>query len=86
MKSKIALILLVIFLFGLVGCESATTIEETNKDESSMFVLVEKTGGWYVVYHKDTKVMYAISNGYYNGGTFTMLMNADGTPQVWEGE
>ena len=85
MKNKIALILLVIFLFGLVGCGNAT-VEGANKDESSMFIIIEQTSGWWIVYHKDTKVMYAVSNGYYNGGTFTMLMNADGTPQIWEGE
>lgn len=28
---------------------------------------------------------YLMSNGYYNSGTLTMLVNADGTPKVWEG-
>ena len=39
-----------------------------------------------IVYDKDTKVMYSISNGTYNRGTPTVLLNADGTPKIWEGD
>ena len=38
-----------------------------------------------VGYDPDTGVMYAMSNGGYNSGTLTLLVNADGTPKVWEG-
>lgn len=31
-------------------------------------------------------IMYAISDGYYNHGTFTVLLNPDGTPMLWESE
>lgn len=31
------------------------------------------------------KVMYAVSGGAYNNGTFTLLVNPDGTPMLWEG-
>ena len=48
-----------------------------------MFVLIEVAASWKIVYHKDTKVMYAVSNGNDNYGTFTLLVNADGTPMVW---
>lgn len=37
-----------------------------------------------IVYQKKTKVMYAISNGGYSSGTVTMLVNADGTPLVYD--
>lgn len=47
---------------------------------------VEDMSTWKVVYHKKTKVMYAVSDGSYNYGTFTLLVNADGTPMIWEGE
>lgn len=37
-----------------------------------------------IVYDKDTGVMYAVSRGPYNQGTFVMLVNADGTPKIYE--
>lgn len=41
---------------------------------------------WSVVYHKDTKVMYVVTNGEYNGGTyiFTLLVDAQGRPMLWD--
>ncbi len=39
--------------------------------------------GWLIVYRRETKVMYAVSNSNHNVGTFTLLVNADGTPMLW---
>lgn len=50
-----------------------------------MFVEIESTMYWSVVFHRDTKVMYAVSEGDKNYGTFTLLVNPDGTPMIWEG-
>ena len=36
----------------------------------------------YIVYERKTKVIYAISKN----GMFTLLVNPDGTPQVYDGE
>lgn len=47
----------------------------------SMFVMVECCGNWSVVYHRDKQVMYTIGR---DSGTFTPLVNADGTPMLWE--
>ena len=61
-----------------------TTFPET----TSPYVLVY-TDTYFnceIVYDKDTKVMYSISNGTYNRGTPTVLLNADGTPKIWEGD
>ena len=72
----------------LCGCSSNyVETEKTNQVEknTSMFVEIETTNRWKVVYHKDTKVMYAVSYGSYNIGTFTLLVNADGTPMLYEG-
>lgn len=72
----------------LSGCTGATVEDETqynNKDTiASMFVIVECADYWYVVYNKDTKVMYSVSRGSSNRGNFTLLVNADGTPMIWE--
>ena len=88
MKRKLAYILILSMLL-LSGCDVKTvkTVGEVGtvqKDDTSMFIEVEQTGGWKVVYHKETKVMYVVSTGTYNFGTFTLLVNADGTPMLWE--
>jgi hypothetical protein len=49
-----------------------------------MFVEIERTSSWKVVYHKETKVMYTVSFNVYNSGNFTLLVNADGSPMLWE--
>lgn len=76
----------------LSGCSNVTIEDENqynNKDTiASMFVVVEKAAYWLVVYNKDTKVMYAVSYSPYsshNYGNFTLLVNPDGTPMIWEG-
>lgn len=72
----------------LCGCSGINTVEEENKGcktPKSMFVQIENVGTLVIVYHRETKVMYAVSDGYYNAGTITLLVNADGTSMVYEG-
>ena len=79
------IILSIVVMF--TGCAS-TRAEATEVDVSNdgdTFVCVDSDYCCWIVYHKDTKVMYAISNGQYNRGTVTLLVNADGTPMIWEG-
>ena len=81
MKRKICLLLVVVFIFLFTSCAK---VESVQKDgQLSMFVVIETTSGWEVVYHRDTKVMYAVSTGAYNIGTFTLLVNPDGTPMIY---
>ena len=50
-------------------------------EEESMFAKIEHQLFWYtIVYHRDTKVMYAISKD----GVFTPLINADGSPMLYK--
>ena len=83
MKRKFLCIMVLIAVL-LTGCQEVESIGDDST--SSMFVEVETTSFWKVVYHKETKVMYAVSYGSYNLGTFTVLLNADGTPMLWDGE
>lgn len=86
MKRKLAYILILSMLL-LSGCTKVETVNENNNNkDTSMFVVVELTGMWEIVYHKETKVMYAVSSGPYNGGTFTLLVDADGKPMLWGGK
>ena len=88
MKRFIAIMVLILCVC-LCACDTVQSQEEIDKSSSggktSMFIKLESASSWLVVYHKDTKVMYVVSCGYYNCGTFTMLVNADGTPMVYGG-
>ena len=85
MKKLIAIFMAIALCACLfVGCSSPEAVEDVSK--SSSFVIVEDAYGYYIVYHRDTKVMYVVSGGSYNRGTFTAMLNPDGTPMIWEGE
>lgn len=79
---KKIIVLLFILAILLTGCGQEVR-SEFDEDSESMFTIVEKTNVWQVVYHNDTKVMYAVSYGGYNSGNFTLLVNSDGSPMIW---
>lgn len=81
-KALIAPLMLILLVFA--SCTA--TVEKTeSQQETSMFVQVERTECWQVVYHNETKVMYTVSRGMYNSGNFTLLVNPDGTPMIYKG-
>lgn len=82
MKKVIALLLI---LLMLVGC-GKTTRAESESDEGKRFVTIETAFTYLVVADRETGVMYAVSNGMYNCGTFTLLVDKDGNPLIWDGE
>ena len=47
-------------------------------------VYVEETGAYCIVYDRETKVMYAVSNSGYNYGNFTLLVDANGDPLLYK--
>lgn len=49
-----------------------------------MMEKVEDEWGYAIYVDKDTNVMYIKGHG--GGGTFTVMLNADGTPKIWQGE
>jgi molybdopterin biosynthesis enzyme len=83
-----ALIALVVLVAVLASCSEGAVVEVEGKDaqNTSMFIEVERTDYWRVVYHKDTKVMYVISYGAKNSGNFTVMVDRYGFPLVWEGD
>ena len=86
MKKVLAVIFALVVAVS-VSARGANQPEKVdNADSSSRFVIVEDADSWYVVADKDTRVMYVVSDGFYNRGTFTLLVNADGTPLVYTGE
>lgn len=89
MKKKGLIAFVVAGIMVLSGCGDKVPVDKKYETETiSMFVEVERTFNWTVVYHKDTKVMYAVSyvgEGVKGNGSFTLLVNADGTPMTWKG-
>ena len=82
-----AFLIVASIVLTFAGCASiraeAKEVEETGNGNT--FVLVDADYYCWVVYHKDTKLMYAVSRSPNTIGTYTLLVNADGTPMIWEG-
>lgn len=80
-------LIMILFILLLTGCGENTDFQDSQKE--NMFVYIQPVDYKYdydVVYHRDTKVMYVVSRGSYNCGTFTLLVNPDGTPMLYEPE
>lgn len=79
------LLVMILCMVLLTGCGNRVDSQSYEKD---MFVYInpQSYNNYYIVYHKDTKVMYAVSAGPYNCGNFTLLVNPDGTPMLYEAE
>jgi hypothetical protein len=88
MKTNIKKIMVLgLLTFALMGCgKKVNNIEPDKESDASMFVCIERTMTWTIVYHKETKVMYAVSDYGYGSGVFTLLVDRDGNPMIWEGE
>ena len=85
MKRFFVIFVVLALCLSLCACGGPPVQVESNVSAASMFVEVENNLAWRVVYHRETKVMYVISEGHENCGNFTVLLNADGTPQTWKG-
>lgn len=75
---------IVIVLLMLAGCAKTEKVKE--QSFVSRFMTVESTNAWRIVVDRETRVLYAVSLGMYNIGVFTVLVDADGKPLLWEGE
>lgn len=82
MKKVIAILLV---LLMLVGCVK-TTRAESESGKGKMFVIIETGQTYTIVADRETGVMYAVSDGAYNHGTFTLLVDKDGSPLIWDGQ
>lgn len=89
MKKKILCLLMVLILpvLCLCGCSKSTT-SNTNAQGDSL-VCVEQnanlSGCYYIFVNRNTRVMYFYFRSG-NGGGLIVMLNADGTPMLWEGE
>lgn len=83
MKHILIIITAMIILLA-TGCAKVENKFEQEPVDVSMFERVEYTSVWEIVADRETGVMYAVSRGMYNQGTFTVLVDADGKPMIWD--
>lgn len=87
MRTKIFVLAILILCLLLTGCGakmSTANDSAVNDGDRSMFVKVEEGDTYIIVYHRGTKVMYVISDGIYNHGTFTVMLDANGKPLLYQ--
>ena len=78
------MLLLLLLLTGCGAKMSTANDAAVNDGDRSMFVKVEEGDTYLIVYHRGTKVMYVISDGIYNHGTFTVMLDANGKPLLYQ--
>ena len=68
----------------LTGCGKS---EESEEQENKRFKQLNGsvTDNFYIAYDTETGIEYSVSNGAYNHGTLTILVDADGKPLIYEG-
>ena len=86
MKKFVCRVCVSAVVIGLVVlfCVGCATVQEADAKTERMFEYVADEGGFKIAYDKETKVMYAVSDGLYNCGTVTPLFNADGSPKLYK--
>lgn len=75
--------MIIVFFLGIIcltGCA-----KETEPDKQRRFLTVEKYTSFIIVCDRNTDVLYAVSDGGYNSGNFTLLVDADGKPLLYDG-
>ena len=84
MKNVIVAMLIVILLAIPVLAICIPFADAAVSNSNEMFVTVEQGWNYQVVYCRTNRVMYAVSRGYANSGTFTLLVNPDNSPMLYE--
>lgn len=84
-------ILILIAVFAFTACdpmyksvENESFKEGTEENMTSMFVLIETTDYWRIVYNRETKVMYSVQRGADSYGLMTPLYNRDGSLMTYK--
>lgn len=84
MKKLILIVFVILMVFVLSGCSGMKKIQELDDVIPKSFAVFEEYDYGRVVIDTETKVMYWLSTGTYNGGTLTLLVDSEGKPKIWE--
>ena len=84
MKKILLIIMALLVVILLSGCSTMEKVPE--KGQSSTFMIYEDYPSGDILVDGDTHVMYWMSASAYNYGTLTLLVNADGSPKIWNGD
>lgn len=63
---------------------SAASVINAGENYNNVFEKIGYGSSYDIVYHKQTKVMYVVSDGKFSQGNFTVLVNPDGTPMIYK--
>lgn len=86
MKKRVALILVALLVILLLsGCAAQTDGTVGDETQPGHFKLIKQNLSYAIVYDTSTGVMYTMSTNTHNYGSFTLLVNADGSPRIWGG-
>lgn len=85
MKKLIVMLMLAVTLAGC-GHSSESDIRDGEKSDQKRFVSVETEWSYFIMVDRETRVMYVVSNGTYNHGTFTVMVDENGKPLTWDGD
>lgn len=90
-KLQLTLVICIIMAVLFAACAgskaepaNAVSVIDTKEDYNNVFEQIGYGNGYNIVYHKQTKVMYVVSDVAYNRGNFTLLVNPDGTPMIYK--
>jgi len=78
MKKIAFLALMTILLLTLCSCNKSSE----NQIENTRFIKIESYGLGAIVVDSETNVEYWMSEGAYNRGTLTMLVDENGNPKI----
>ena len=82
MKKLISLVLALVLIFALAGCNGTSSENETT---SNRFIKVFSEYSNCIYVDSETNVMYFWHSGGYSGGLSVML-DKNGDPLLWEGD
>ena len=82
MKKLISLVLALVLIFALAGCNGTSSENETTSDR---FIKVYSEYSNCIYVDSETNVMYFWHSGGYSGGLSVML-DENGDPLLWEGD
>lgn len=82
MKKLIISITAIVIVVGLAYILKDLIVLDAMASEDR-FIKIDKYDYGYIVYDKQTKVEYAVSNGSYNKGEVTSLVDQEGKPLLY---